>query len=32
MQSPRLNTGQRIGDFALWLAFCAFFAAIVSHG
>jgi len=32
MTSPRLNTGQRIGDIALWLAFCAFFAAIVSHG
>jgi hypothetical protein len=32
MQSPRINTGQRIGDFALWLAFCAFFAAVISHG
>jgi hypothetical protein len=31
MTSPRLNTGQRIGDIALWLAFCAFFAAIISH-
>jgi hypothetical protein len=32
MQSPRLNTGQRIGDFALCLAFTAFFAAVISHG
>jgi len=32
MQSPRLNTGQRIGDFALWLSFAAFFAAVISHG
>ena len=32
MQTPRLNTGQRIGDFALWLAFCAFFAVVISHG
>jgi hypothetical protein len=32
MQAPRLNTGQRIGDLALWLAFCAFFAAVISHG
>jgi hypothetical protein len=31
MTFPRLNTGQRIGDTALWLAFCAFFAAIISH-
>jgi hypothetical protein len=32
MTSPHLNTGQRVGDMALWLAFCAFFAVIVSHG
>jgi len=32
MQSPHLNTGQRIGDMALWLAFTAFFAAVISHG
>jgi hypothetical protein len=32
MQSPRLNTGQRIGDMALWLAFTAFFAVVISHG
>ena len=39
MTSPHLNTGQRIGDMtqrigdmALWLFFCAVFAAILSHG
>jgi hypothetical protein len=32
MQSPRLNTGQRIGDWILALCVAAFFAAIVSHG
>ena len=32
MTSPRLNTGQRIGDSALWLFFFAVFAAILSHG
>jgi hypothetical protein len=32
MQTPRLSPGQRIGDFALWLAFTAFFAVVVSHG
>jgi len=32
MTSPRLDVGQRIGDWALWLAFCAFFAVVISHG
>ena len=39
MTSPRLNTGQRIGDItlnlgdmALWLFFCGFFAVVISHG
>jgi hypothetical protein len=32
MTSPRLNTGQRIGDWFLALGFAAFFAAIVFHG
>ena len=32
MTSPRLNTGQRLGDMALWLFFSAVFAAILSHG
>jgi len=32
MQSPRYDTGQRIGDMALWLAVCAFCAVIISHG
>jgi hypothetical protein len=32
MTSPRLSTGQRIGDWALWLFFCAFFAVVISHG
>jgi hypothetical protein len=31
MHAP-LPRNQRIGDFALWLAFCAFFAAVISHG
>jgi len=26
------KAGQRIGDIALWLAFCAFFAVVISHG
>ena len=32
MTSPRLSTGQRLGDMALWLAFTAFFAVVISHG
>jgi hypothetical protein len=32
MQFPRLSPGQRIGDIALWLAFTAFFAVVISHG
>jgi hypothetical protein len=28
----RLNTGQRLGDWALFFFFTAFFAVIVSHG
>ena len=32
MTSPRLSTGQRLGDFAWALGFAAFFAVIVSHG
>lgn len=32
MTFPRLSTGQRIGDSALWLFFCAFFAVVISHG
>ena len=31
MQS-RLNTGQRLGDWILFLFFTAIFAVIVSHG
>lgn len=31
MTSPRLNIGQRLGDMALWLFFCAISAAILSH-
>jgi hypothetical protein len=30
--SPRLDTGQRIGDWFLALGFAAFFAVIISHG
>ena len=32
MQTRHLNTGQRLGDWALFLFFTAFFAVIVSHG
>jgi hypothetical protein len=32
MQSPRLSPSQRIGDMALWPAFTAFFAVVISHG
>jgi hypothetical protein len=32
MTSPRLNTGQRIGNWALGLFFCAVFAVVISHG
>jgi hypothetical protein len=32
MQTPRFSPGQRIGDIALWLAFTAFFAVVISHG
>jgi hypothetical protein len=32
MTSPRLNTGQRIGDWFWAMGFAAFFAVIVSHG
>jgi len=31
MTSPHLNTGQRIGDWALAAFFIAIFAAIFSH-
>jgi hypothetical protein len=32
MQTRNLNTGQRLGDWALFFFFTAFFAVIVFHG